>query len=120
MQSYRRDLKSVSRVLRKNMTEAEVRIWQRIRKKQISGVRFYRQKPLGRYVVDFYAPSLQLIVEIDGGQHFEQGDYITSDKERQKYLESLGCVVMRFTNIDVMSNTEGVVLKLCEYIEERV
>jgi very-short-patch-repair endonuclease len=57
--------------LRANLTDAEQRLWARMRRKQILGVQFYRQKPIGDYIADFYAPAVRLIVEVDGSQHAE-------------------------------------------------
>ena len=71
MLRYSRHLKGTARRLRSNFTDAEQRIWGRLRRKQILGVQFYRQKPIGNYIVDFYAPVVSLIVEIDGSQHLE-------------------------------------------------
>ncbi|MFO7888702.1 MAG: DUF559 domain-containing protein [bacterium] len=68
---YNPTLKERARKLRKNMTEAERKLWSYIRKKQIKGIQFLRQRPIGNYVVDFYAPEADLIVEVDGGQHYE-------------------------------------------------
>ena len=69
---YKKSLKKNSRILRRHQTEPEKLLWLRLRKKQLCNIQFYRQKPLGIYIVDFYAPSTKLIVEIDGGQHFEK------------------------------------------------
>jgi very-short-patch-repair endonuclease len=63
-------LKGAARSLRSDPTDSEQRLWSRLRRKHILGVQFYRQKPIGRYVVDFYAPAVGLVVEVDGGQHF--------------------------------------------------
>ena len=54
------------------MTDAEHRLWFRLRRKQLLGLQFYRQKPIGKYIVDFYAPAVALVIEVDGGQHFEE------------------------------------------------
>ncbi|OGQ65378.1 MAG: hypothetical protein A3F89_07175, partial [Deltaproteobacteria bacterium RIFCSPLOWO2_12_FULL_50_11] len=76
---YRRDLKQRARHLRNHMTESERLLWSRLRKKQILGVQFYRQKPMGDYIVDFYAPKVKLVIEVDGSQHLEE-DHIERDK----------------------------------------
>lgn len=67
MLPYSKNLKEPSRTLRKEMTDAEQALWSRLRGKQILGVQFYRQKPIGPYIVDFYAPAAKLIIEVDGG-----------------------------------------------------
>lgn len=71
MLEYSRNLKEPSRELRKEMTEAEQKLWGHLRRKQILDIQFYRQKPLGPYIVDFYAPAAKLVVEVDGSQHHE-------------------------------------------------
>jgi very-short-patch-repair endonuclease len=78
-------------------------------------VQFYRQKPLGRYIVDFYAPSVRLVVEVDGSQHFavEQTAY---DSQRTAYLESQGLRVLRFTNLEVLQETKSVVEAIYEAV----
>ena len=112
---YNKKLKHRSRELRNNMTDAERKLWSKVRRKQIMGRQFYRQKPVGNYIVDFYCPSAKLIIEVDGGQHFqkEQQDY---DRVRDEFLMGLGFKVLRFSNLDVLKNIEGVV----EMIEERM
>jgi len=70
---YNHRLKPKARSLRTNPTDAELHLWQRLRRKQILGVQFYRQKPIGNYIVDFYAPTVSLVVELDGSQHLERG-----------------------------------------------
>jgi very-short-patch-repair endonuclease len=117
MENYNPYLKNRSRKLRKGMTETEVMIWNRLRRKQINGLQFYRQKPLGKYIVDFYCPAKKLVIEIDGGQHF-WNDNPEKDKERDKYLaDALGYKILRFTNVDIFQNIEGVVHKIIEVIK---
>ena len=69
MLNYRRYLKDKSRLLRCHKTDSEEHLWTRLRRKQLLGIQFYRQKPLGDYIVDFYAPKVKLVVEVDGSQH---------------------------------------------------
>jgi very-short-patch-repair endonuclease len=111
MLPYNRNLKELSRQLRENMTDAERLLWSKIRGKQIKGYQFYRQKPVGDYIVDFYCPRAKLVVEVDGGQHFtnEVNEY---DKVRDEYLSSLGLMVLRFTNADVMTHIDGIVERI--------
>ena len=71
MLRYNNRLKPKARDLRKNMTDSENVLWSRLRRKQLLGVQFYRQKPIGNYVVDFFAPRARLVVEVDGSQHME-------------------------------------------------
>ena len=92
---------------------AEVKFWTKVKGKQISGLQFYRQRPLGKYIVDFYCPAGKIAVEIDGGQHYFD-ENIRYDLDRQKDLRSLGLRIIRFTNTEVLNNIEGVVAKLKE------
>jgi hypothetical protein len=69
---YNNKLKYRARFLRKNMTESEQKLWSRLRGKQLLGVQFYRQKPIGNFIVDFFAPKAELLVEVDGSQHSEE------------------------------------------------
>jgi very-short-patch-repair endonuclease len=97
------------------MTEAETFLWQIIRKKQLKGRQFYRQKNIGDYIVDFYCPSAKLIVELDGGQHYtEEGK--RRDQVKDKYLESLGIIVLRFSDREVFKNIEGVLERIFEHL----
>ena len=97
------------------MTEAETFLWQRIRRKQLKGRQFYRQKNIGDYIVDFYCPSAKLIVELDGGQHYtEEGK--RRDQVKDKYLESLGIIVVRFSDREVFKNIEGVLERIFEHL----
>ncbi|MBI4276288.1 endonuclease domain-containing protein [Candidatus Uhrbacteria bacterium] len=98
------------------MTEAEVRVWNIVRKKQIGGFVFYRQRPIGKYIVDFFCPARQLVIEIDGGQHYTLLEQ-KRDKVREEYLGSIGLHVLRFTNIEVMKNIEGVHRVISQFIE---
>jgi very-short-patch-repair endonuclease len=107
--------KQIARTLRKNMTEAEVMLWQRIRRKQIDDQQFYRQKQLGKYIVDFYCPEKKLVIEVDGGQHYDMGEIVTKDEERENYLKNiLKLKVIRFTNTKVMKNISSVIDKIIE------
>jgi very-short-patch-repair endonuclease len=72
MLQYGRHLKKYSRRIRKEMTEAERVLWSRIRGKQLKGRQVYRQKPIGRFVVDFYCPKAKLVIELDGDQHYTE------------------------------------------------
>lgn len=107
MLAYNKNFKANARSLRHNLTDAESVLWFNIRRKQLCGVQFYRQKPIGNYIVDFYAPSVRLVVEIDGGQHFEK-DYILRDNRRTHYLESLYLKVLRFDNLQVLTAIDEV------------
>ena len=91
--------------LRKESTPAERKLWSRIRNDQL-GVTFRRQHAVGNYIPDFSSPKAKLIIELDGGHHFEQEEY---DRERTKYLESQGYKVIRLWNNQVMNDIDGVI-----------
>lgn len=107
MLEYNLNLKEPSRALRKSMTEAERLLWSHLRGKQLLGVQFYRQKPIGHFIVDFYAPAAQLVIEVDGSQH-DEPEHRQKDILRDRYLADEGLTVMRFDNIQVLKETEAV------------
>ena len=115
MLSYNKRLKQYSRSLRKNMTDAERLIWSKLRKKQLKGHQFYRQKIIGNYIVDFYCPKAKLVVEIDGGQHYTD-DGIKTDKKRAEYLKFIGLETLRFSDHEVFENLLGVIQRVYEYL----
>lgn len=90
MLKYNTSLKQPARKLRTDMTDAERLLWSRLRGKQILGVQFYRQKPLGPYLVDFHAPAAKLVVEVDGSQHFDVAGQV-SDRRRMRILDRWDC-----------------------------
>jgi very-short-patch-repair endonuclease len=92
----------LARRLRLAPTDAEMRLWSRLRRRQLGGFRFRRQHPLGPYVVDFFCATARLVVEVDGGQHSDDGAARTLWIEAQRYR------IVRFWNNDVLANTEGV------------
>ena len=96
----------IARKLRANQTDAEIKLWYRIRNRQISGFKFVRQEPILRYI----CREQRLVVEVDGGQHLES----KRDEVRDGYLAEQGYRVMRFWNNDVLSNIDGVLMVLDE------
>ena len=110
---YDKRLKGHSRQLRSNMTDAEKLLWSKVRKKQINGHQFYRQRIIGSYIVDFYCPKAKLIVEIDGGQHYSD-EGIRRDNLRDEYMAQLGVKVLRFSDREVFENVSGVVERIYE------
>ncbi len=117
MLRYNRNLKQLSRQLRENMTDAERRLWAKIRMKQLKGCQFYRQKPIGDYIVDFFCPRAKLVIEVDGSHHLV-GETIEYDRIRDEHFSSFGLRVLRFTNTDVLMRIEGVVERIEEEIRE--
>jgi len=103
-----------ARDLRSNPTEAEKRLWSAIRQRQIAGLRFRHQMPIGHWIVDFACPSHRLIVEVDGGQHAGS----SRDARRDGYLAARGWRVLRFWNNEVLDNLEGVVRAVVEAAQE--
>ncbi|MBN1536854.1 MAG: endonuclease domain-containing protein [Anaerolineales bacterium] len=102
--------------LRHNLTPAEIKLWQYLRKIQLGNARFRRQHAIGRYVVDFCAPANKMIIEVDGSQHLDQQEY---DAERTAYLESQGYRVIRFWNNEVMNDIEGVIKAIEMVLSEK-
>jgi very-short-patch-repair endonuclease len=95
------------------MTEAEIVLWSQLRLKKLNDFRFYRQRIVGNYIVDFFCPTAKLVIEVDGGQHYtEEG--IKRDSDRDSYLKSLGLTILRFSDTDVLSNLEGVIYRILE------
>lgn len=117
MLRYDPRLKDRARSLRANLTDAEQRLWARLRRKQIFGVQFYRQKPIGYYIVDFYAPAARLIVEVDGSQHTDvaQAQY---DQRRTAYFKENGLRVLRFNDRQVLLQIESVIEEIFGAVEE--
>ena len=116
MLPYDRNLKERSQQLRKGMTEAERKLWIHLRVKNVKGYRFYRQKPLGGYIADFYCPKAKLVIEVDGGQHLE-AEHREYDRIRDEYLSGLGLTTLRFLNSDVLTNIDGVLDSIYRYLE---
>jgi very-short-patch-repair endonuclease len=105
-----------AKVLRKNQTDAERKLWSKLRDNQIDGVKFRRQQPIGNYIADFVSFEKRLIIEIDGGQHNEDKNTM-KDEQRTAWLEKDGYRVIRFWNNDVLLNSEGVLMKIREATE---
>jgi very-short-patch-repair endonuclease len=104
-----------ARELRQTMTEAEVKLWFRLRMHQLADVHFRRQHTIGPYIVDFCAPQEKLVIEVDGGQHLEQEEY---DTERTLFLESLGYRVLRFWNHEVLGDIDSVLLAILQALKK--
>ena len=102
-----------ARNLRRDMTPWERKLWYCYLNKYTA--RFYRQKPIGKYIVDFYCPKASLVIELDGGGHYESNTE-QKDRERTIELEKLGIKVIRFCNLDVDKNFKGV----CDKIDKEV
>ncbi len=89
MLPFNKQLKPAARKLRSSMTGAEIHLWSKIRKKQLGGCQFYRQKNIGEFIVDFYCPAAKLVIELDGSSHYSK-EGIQKDSKRDEYLRNLG------------------------------
>jgi very-short-patch-repair endonuclease len=118
MLKYNPKLKNRARELRKSQTDSEYHLWTHLKGRQFQGIQFYRQKPIGNYIVDFYAPKAKLVIEIDGSQHLEQKG-IEEDHKRDRVLMKLGLRVIRFSSRDVLLQTEAVLEDIFSAIAER-
>ena len=112
---YNANLKTFSRDLRNNSTIGEILLWKQLRARQMMGYQFYRQKPLTKYIVDFYCPQLKLIIEVDGQYHNEDEQQV-SDRERQDFLEEIKLNFLRFAEMVVRKKMPGVLKEIENYI----
>jgi len=98
-------MNSIAKALRKNLTDSERKLWRYLRARQLEGLKFRRQEPIGGYVVDFVCFEKHLVIEVDGGQHAQEKN---KDAVRDAWLREQGFRVLRFWDNEVMANTEGV------------
>jgi very-short-patch-repair endonuclease len=112
---YNRYLKPAARLLRRESTESEKILWKHLRHRQLGGVQFYRQKPIGPYLVDFYCASAKLAVELDGGYHRNPIQQ-EQDEVRDSYLRQSGLRILRFENAQIQRDIPGVLKALEEQI----
>lgn len=111
---YRAKQTGIRRQLRNRMTRAERQFWILVKEKRFRGYRFRRQAGIGVFIVDFYCPSLQLVIELDGGYH-EHPEQMQHDQARTDYLMSFGLTVLRFPNQMVLFDTDRVLETLTDY-----
>lgn len=114
---YNPNLKKYAKELRKNSTFTEILLWNYLKKKQLLGYDFDRQRPIDNYIVDFYCKDLLLAIEIDGESHYgnEEKDRIRDDK-----LRAFGITVLRFDDLEVRHNTEKVISEIELWIKEKL
>ncbi|MDD3006873.1 MAG: DUF559 domain-containing protein [Candidatus Pacebacteria bacterium] len=112
---YNPKLKQLAKNLRNHSTLSEVLLWEHLKSKRMEGYDFHRQKLIGNYIVDFFCEELMLAIEIDGVSHDEK---YYCDIERQKDLEKFGVRFLRFQDIEVKRNMEGVVEAIKRWTEE--
>ena len=113
---YNPKLVPIAKKLRDNMTLGEIALWREISNKKL-GVKFSRQIPIDRFIVDFYCKGLQLAIEVDGSIHLEEGQQ-EKDNARQNRLESLGVCVIRFSDLDVKNNLAWVLKEIEKSIKK--
>ncbi|MBS0275268.1 MAG: DUF559 domain-containing protein [Proteobacteria bacterium] len=106
-----------ARSLRENSTKCERQLWSMLRRKQMAMLRFRRQHPIGPYIVDFFCPAMNLVVELDGAQHSEH-EAIVYDEARTRWLEAQGYKVLRFWNWDFKENPDGTLDRIWHAIKE--
>ena len=102
-------MQETAKELRKNMTPAELRLWQALRAKRLNGLKFRRQHPIGKYIADFCCISIRLVVEVDGGIHDSSRDH---DAARDAFLELYGYRVLRLQNADIIRDLPAVLARI--------
>ena len=107
----REHLRRYARRLRREETDAERKLWSRLRDRRLCGVRFRRQHPIGPFIADFCCTEAELIIELDGGQHALQQN---ADRVRTEFLESQGYAVLRFWDNDIFTNIDGIRQRIVE------
>lgn len=107
-----------SRHLRKNLTDAEKKLWSILRNRGLAGAKFRRQFPIANYILDFYCPEYKVCIEADGGQHYSN-EGKQKDEERTQVLSELGVQVLRFSDRDILTNLEGVCAIIQRVVEAK-
>jgi len=105
-----------AQALRKRQTPSEAKMWALLRNKRFSGHKFYRQFPIGPYIIDFYCKSKKVVIEIDVGGHALQ-EQMDKDRRRDCYLEQCGCTVVRIWSSEVEGNIDGVAEQIIKKLE---
>jgi very-short-patch-repair endonuclease len=115
----KKEMKERRRSLRNQATETEIILWERIRKKQVLGVRFRRQFSIGNYIVDFYSPKIKLAIEIDGKSHDRESkrEY---DATREAEIRQLGINMLRFRNHEVLDEIDKVIKKIEDALRKQM
>ena len=112
---YNPRLKELARQLRNNATKSEIRLWQKLKRGQMYGYDFHRQKPIDEYIVDFFCNKLQLAIELDGYSH-ELVEVWEKDVKKTKQLNALNINVLRFSDYEVLNDIENVLLAIEDYV----
>jgi very-short-patch-repair endonuclease len=111
------EIEQAARRLRQALTPAEVKLWNALRCRQLAGLRFRCQHPVGQFILDFYCPTCKLVVEVDGKIHEQQTEY---DQARIDYLQAYGYRILRFSNQQVFTDLEAVLDEIKAVAEARV
>ena len=120
MDGYKnKELVRNAKVLRNNMTRAEIILWSRLRERKINGYKFRRQQPILYYIVDFYCPELKLIIEVDGEIHSLQ-EKTSYDIKRDNILKINGYYIIRLTNLEIETDLDSTINKIILYINENL
>jgi very-short-patch-repair endonuclease len=118
MLQYNAHLTDKARRLRRNLTDGEPALWSRLRNKPLLGIQFYRQKPIGAHIGDFFAPRAKLVVEVDGSPHLD-GEHALKDRSRDRYLVSLGLKGSRLNRRDVLEERDAVIEAIYRTVSEQ-
>ncbi len=113
---YNPKLKLLARKLRNNSTYAEVLLWNQLKNKKLKGYDFHRQKPILNYILDFFCHELFLAIEVDGITHDNEIQQV-KDKARQSEIEALGITFLRFDDMDIKTQMDGVISEILNYVE---
>ncbi len=113
---YNPKLKELARQLRNNSTKSEIKLWLCLKGKRMNGYDFHRQKPIDEYIVDFFCNKLKLAIECDGYSH-EIVDIWEKDNKKTKRLKELGIEVLRFSDEQILKDTDNVLRVIEDYIE---
>ena len=117
MKTYTKVLIPRAQEMRREMTRAETKLWLELLRDFAPRMR--RQRPFGRFIVDFYCAAHKVVIEVDGGQHFTP-DGLAYDAERTAFLEGLGLRVVRFSNLEVLENLNGVSKRLSQLLNPKI
>ena len=107
----------IAEVLRKNMTPAEVELWEALKGNKLNSTKFRRQHPISQFIVDFYCHKYRLVIELDGSVH-ELEDQKERDEGREAMLKDLGLIVIRFSNMEVKNNLNQVLTTISDYLHK--
>jgi len=108
-------IRDAARRLRVNQTDAEHRLWSRLRSRRLAGFKFRRQHPIGPFVADFFCLEAKLVIELDGSQHADQ---LVPDERRSEYIRGVGYTVLRIWNPEVMSEIDAVLQRIAQALEQ--